>query len=175
MKIVNRTRYSTRELRTVVCRAYALAAKTEGKLKRWRQVKFTVVPATQRACSGWAYLGGYNGRLRVPKREVAAAPLFRLAWHEIMHLYGYTHRQFQTYPTAAETDAAVSDSVLYEQQPKAKPKLDRQMIRFERTLAGIARWQSKLKRAQNALRELNRRKRYYERVLPAAASRREKP
>lgn len=43
---------------------------------------------------------------------------------------------------------------------KSKPaKPDR---RYAAVLAGIARWESKLKRAENALKKLNRKRKYYE-------------
>jgi hypothetical protein len=47
-----------------------------------------------------------------------------------------------------------------------KPKLERpiQDIRRARVLASIKRWQGKLKRAQSALRKLERKRRYYEKV-----------
>lgn len=48
-----------------------------------------------------------------------------------------------------------------EEAPQADPRAKRQA----QVLAGIARWESKLKRAENALRKLRKQARYYERTL----------
>lgn len=53
--------------------------------------------------------------------------------------------------------------------PKAaRPKPDAQVVRYERTLAGIKRWEGKAKRAATALGKLRRQARRYDRVLRAA-------
>lgn len=44
-----------------------------------------------------------------------------------------------------------------------KPKVDPIVIRHKRVLQGIKRWTTKLKRAQTALKKLERQRRYYER------------
>jgi hypothetical protein len=52
-------------------------------------------------------------------------------------------------------------------QPKAsdKPKPTAQEVRYQRTLESIDRWESKLKRAENALKKLTAKRKYYERAL----------
>ena len=47
-------------------------------------------------------------------------------------------------------------------RPAAKPKADPKQLRYKRTLEGIARWESKAKRAKTALVKLNARRKYYE-------------
>jgi hypothetical protein len=44
---------------------------------------------------------------------------------------------------------------------------DARKVGLARTLAAIARWEAKQRRAENALRKLTRRKRYYERAIAA--------
>lgn len=52
-------------------------------------------------------------------------------------------------------------------EPKPKPEVDPTQVARERTLASISRWSTKAKRAENALRKLRRRLRYYDRKLAA--------
>ena len=51
-------------------------------------------------------------------------------------------------------------------ETKPKAPADRKAVRQQRVDASIKRWQSKMKRAQNALKKLQRQQRYYERVNP---------
>lgn len=52
-------------------------------------------------------------------------------------------------------------------QPKTgdKPKPTAQQVRYQRTLDSIARWEAKYKRAENALKKLAAKRKYYERAL----------
>lgn len=47
----------------------------------------------------------------------------------------------------------------------SKPQPTAQETRYQRTLASIDRWEAKYKRAENALKKLQARKKYYERAL----------
>lgn len=53
-------------------------------------------------------------------------------------------------------------------KPEEKPRPDQRQQRYQRTLQAIERWESKLKRAENALRKLVARKRYYDRNMQKA-------
>lgn len=48
--------------------------------------------------------------------------------------------------------------------------IDVKAIKLQRTEAAIARWEAKLKRAQNALKKLGHRQRYYHKAVSAQAS-----
>lgn len=50
-------------------------------------------------------------------------------------------------------------------KPKAKAAPDKRAVRYQQTLASIGRWDAKLRRAENALKKLVARKRYYEKTL----------
>lgn len=52
-------------------------------------------------------------------------------------------------------------------EPKPAPEVDHARTRRDSTLASISRWTTKAKRAENALRKLRRRLRYYDRKLAA--------
>ncbi len=49
-------------------------------------------------------------------------------------------------------------------RPKPKPEIDRRSLRASRIEAGIKRWQTKLKRAENALRKLRQQQRRMQRA-----------
>jgi hypothetical protein len=52
-------------------------------------------------------------------------------------------------------------------KPAPKPPKDPKLVRYEAVIASIERWRAKLRRAQNALRKLQTRERYYQRTLVA--------
>lgn len=52
-------------------------------------------------------------------------------------------------------------------KPKAKAAVDARQRRYQRVLARIKAWETKRKRAENALKKLRQQRRYYERVLAA--------
>ncbi len=51
--------------------------------------------------------------------------------------------------------------------PPEKSPVDKRKLAYERVLAGIERWESKMKRAKNALAKLNRRRAGFERHMAA--------
>lgn len=57
-------------------------------------------------------------------------------------------------------------------EPKAQPPVEIRQVRYERTLKNIKTWERKAKRANNALRKLHTRRKYYERELAAMRSER---
>jgi hypothetical protein len=179
MKIRNETDYPTLAIRRVVCEVYRRTAKTEGPLPLWDRVRFDVVYSRQGGESGYAYRRGTLSRLRIGRGGLDPARLARLADHELLHLYGHRHMGMpcgrgDTYWTTEylERFAWARDLVgemMLEMAP-AQPSLDeRRARRMEQISAAIGRWESKLKRAENALRKLRARARRLVAVAPALA------
>lgn len=99
-------------------------------------------------------------------------------WREFVHeLSHYLH--YKTHPQARPHDYSHAyvearmvkhvieqgwlDGKLKPKERAAKPKPDRDTVERARIEAAIKRWNSKALRAKNALRKLERRRRYYER------------
>jgi len=107
-----------------------------------------------------------------PKRERSR----ETGWHDLVHMIShYCHRQKNPgqRPHAAGHESIERDLVLYVREQgwldgrlrrpeKAKP--DVKAVRYERVVAGIARWETKLRRAETALRKLKRQRARYERL-----------
>jgi hypothetical protein len=68
-------------------------------------------------------------------------------------------------PVPATAPETAQDALAIIEAPKAPPSAREH--RYERTIAGIKRWQAKEKRAKTALKKLVARRRYYERTLSA--------
>ncbi len=187
MKIKNNTRYPTRELRSIFCEVHNRIAKQEGRLRWWDRVEVEIVysrgherwkivddpeaPNGRRYerhriphSTGYAYLGGTYARLRLPKGECKRDSAAYLFGHELMHLYGYNHGQWVDRVAWREG----IEGTLTEAPPKAKPRPDLQMKRYHDLLERRAEWEKKLRRAQNALKRIKPKVRYYERTLRAA-------
>ncbi len=169
MKVTNTTRYPTALLRTIICRAHAENAKSRGRLRTWGRVEIKIRRSLRGSyTSGHAYLNGTYAVLTLPAPTCTAAQLYRLAWHELQHLYGYRHSNMGLYyPPDEETQrecAGLPERMTEEpRKPKAKP--DRQQTAYTRTLAAIKRWETKAKRAETALKKLRRRQAYYEKTM----------
>jgi hypothetical protein len=68
--------------------------------------------------------------------------------------------------TAPETPRYTVNDPLTQVREK-KPKPDIKVVRYERAIASLKRWQSKAKRAETAVRRYRKQVRYYERAMAA--------
>lgn len=107
MKIVKNTSpYQTRQIRSVICAVHAHMRKLERRpAPNWKRLR---VKIRSRAWghSGWAYYEG-KGRahgkdwdvlLSLSRQGCTIRQLALLTYHELMHTYGYRHRQFNDIP-----------------------------------------------------------------------------
>jgi hypothetical protein len=95
--------------------------------------------------------------------------------HELAHIRGQNHaamrgaaRYDYRNPAYKTFYAWAADFPIALKTPAPKAKPDPQLALYARTLAGVRRWETKLKRATKALQKLRKRRSYYERVLTAA-------
>lgn len=128
MRIENGTDYDGRFLRSLLCGVHRWLAKTEGRLPQWRRVRFEIRYTRTAPGSGHAYLRGTYALLRIPRpdaevragiwrgskyewegdgyRGARVENLVGLAWHEMLHLYGYRHSAMaRHYPDETESRA----------------------------------------------------------------------
>ena len=176
MKIRNDTRYSTRLLHSIFTATYHDLAKVEGELSGWKHYTFDVVYARTKDYTGHAFIKGAWAKIRLPKRVANVVDIANLVEHELLHSYGYKHGAMggAHYPWTGRHNVQRNKALLAkfgaaisETEPKARPKQDIQTHRHQLVLAGIARWESKLKAAQTRLKNLRQKKRYYEKALAA--------
>jgi len=129
--------------------------------------------------TGLYYRGEHRIELRIPP-DATKWRLAVLIAHEMHHAAGrrggrsneYWMRRSDKYGFtvgARELYSWVNDLPLDKQKPKAqKPKLtseDKARAMLERTNKNIAVWETKLKRAKNALKKYNKTRKYYEKRL----------
>jgi hypothetical protein len=114
MRIVkNTTRFENRVLRSLICRVHAHMKKLEGRpAPHWKGLRVAI--GSRQRYSGRAYLhgGGYGWSdwdvyLSLPP-EATERRTASLVYHELMHTYGYRHRQYNDIP-AAELEALFPD------------------------------------------------------------------
>lgn len=99
-------------------------------------------------------------------------------WHEVVHDVSHRcawrlHPGVKTHSTqhafleremiAYAVRSGWLDGKLRRPERPAKPKPNPAEVRYQRVLAAIARWEAKRRRAVNALKRLERRRRHYER------------
>jgi hypothetical protein len=185
MKIINETGYETRPLATIIRR---VAAEELEPSKRKRAVITIKYQRRGTRKLGHATIGGTRCSLLVPRPEVPppAVPQFdreqfaKICAHEFAHLRGMRHRQMRGNPRYdwVEGDRGWRKHVqkmeycagvlITLKRPKSRPK-DTDATKLSRVLLRISDWETKRKRAENALRKYKKRQRYYERKLQCAA------
>lgn len=109
-----------------------------------------------------------------PKREAWGDAT--AGWRDLVHMLShYAHRQLhpRAKPHAGSHHFLEKEMVEYviksgwldgRLRKKSTPKPDHRDVRRERTAASIKRWETKMKRAETALRKLKKRAAYYERL-----------
>ncbi len=176
MKITNKTRHSTREIRRVLSLVHAGMARTEGRLPTWAHLRVEVVPKRKGSgtWSGYASFDGYRMCLRL-RRVIPFETLAQACAHELMHSYGHKHPRGMGSSFNASANAFVRvirdrlpAGVLVEKKV-AKKTRPGDTEKIEAVDAAIKRWTSKAKRAATAIRKLRAKRKYHERRLAKAA------
>jgi len=172
MKIIKNTSYfDTVKLKSLFSTVHNLLAKAEGRLKHWKELK-VIVRDKEWGYSGQCLLGGYSWRsnewdmfLSVSKDQDTRALAYLFA-HELMHSYGYNHKQYRHDPLTKEQHYFIKDkykNVIMHKVKKAKPKKDIISIRFARMQKREKSWGRKLKLATSHLKKVKREIKVYKR------------
>lgn len=93
MRIVNKTRYATKELRAIACAVNRETSRTEGQMPHWSRLVLTVVYG-RTGYTGHAW--GARARICLPKREARVREMALVIDHEFHHCRGFGHDKFCT-------------------------------------------------------------------------------
>ncbi len=112
-------------------------------------------------------------KLRLPREgtegKLDIYQLAHLFEHDLAHCRGYKHKgmcSLNSWKHATPEQYPYLDGMeVGHHVSKAKPKPAAKDLRYQRVLANITRWKTKAKRAENALKKLDRQRRYYENAL----------
>lgn len=176
MKIINKTRYDTRLLRSIICATYNRLKNTEGALYFWKGLKITITSGRRRRhkhlAGGRAGIDAPYMRLFLPTDRCDTADFAFTIDHELLHNYGYDHRKMPTKRIGDYRDdfrwaAEKYGEYIYPKALKEKPAVDLQTRRYERLCQREKTWLSKESRAKKALAKIRKSKRYYENQLAA--------
>ena len=193
MKVVNSTRWSTRDIRAIVLR-------TAKQRFTSRQIKWLVVRVDYRSGRGWFWAGTHsrynatNIRLVLPRTgTVDPADMAAILYHEMGHSLGANHREMTDRNFAYRTNGPGSPLVSFrrvtEEQHEewfgwAKALPIRHLIppakardvtaerdqRLTLAHAGLARWTTKSRRAATAIRKYKATISRIERTIRTAAA-----
>lgn len=197
MKLVNKTRWNTADLRAFIGRVAQDELPAAGRKRLHVTVQTTRLP--RKTARGYAYYGTpeHPGRVTImlPLPEDATSGLdyiylATLVAHELAHSRGARHRQINKSAIYDPRYAADASREYYAwamtlpikpaapQAPrKAIPKTVAINRKLEACRAKVKQYETKLKRTQTLLRKWNRKVRYYQRQAQAAApvAQREEP
>lgn len=164
LKIVNKTKWNTDHLRAFVMRA---RAEVFGEHARGKKLVVTFVTSRRYgSVSGYAYIGGTNSRIRIPKDAIDKRSLAQILKHELAHNAGANGERWMRrskdlgfrHPEWRQTVEWADALPLEKAAPKPKPTKGE---RVERALAIAQRrkkeWQTRAKRAATALKKWTRR------------------
>lgn len=195
MKLTNSTGYDTAAMRRILVQVHNELTRYEGhRLRRWARVEVEVVKRNEGSVgtSGYAYINGIYTRLRLPRppnNHCSVQQLIRIAWHEFLHLYGYSkeidgHGLGRAGFPSPDAEDRIRHAAgfelrggqggwplpLKEDTPRALPltTTQLQLVRYQRVLDREAKWLTKQRRARNALKKIANQKRYYQKQLRAA-------
>ncbi len=176
MRIINRTLFDTRSLRSVLCAALRADEKEDGRLPGWQRdgLRIVVVHARYRnRVSGYATYNGTRMRLRLPD-DPSLESVVWLFLHELAHIRGEHHRQMSDtvlHRMAAEIVAANPGLALRPKTsptPKAKPPM--RLVRYEHAKAMLEAKERAAARIKRQADKWRRKVRYYERAMRVAAA-----
>lgn len=111
MRITSNTSpYDTKALRKLVVQAHAYIRRYEGdNAPHWEALEISIRGRHKRKhMTGSAVVAGKFIRLTLPDR-LTARRLLWLSYHELMHCFGYRHRQFKDIPAAELEQVIPSD------------------------------------------------------------------
>lgn len=180
MKITNKTKWQTKHLRAFISEVMKQAPEhlrrkmLDEKYRSRLEVEIRYNKAGQRGdyVCGRAAINSYWMRLLVGGHAIDRVDLAHVIMHELAHTLGYRHPDMEGNPNFMRVGrwrdvyAWAEELPLELVTPKAKPQgAELQAIRYGRVLAAKERWLAKFKRAQNALRKLNRQENYYANAL----------
>ena len=177
MRVINKTNWRTDQLKAIAQRVAKDELDPE-KAKRMTITFETTRPRYKRAYSSGRchYLGGNSIIVRLHKDLQNKTDLAGTLAHEMAHARGMDHGQMRNSPRYSRVGNyreiyAYAEAMPLEHKPrKTRPAVDIQAVRHQRTLASIKRWETKLKRAQTALKKLRAQDRYYSKALAAKAA-----
>jgi hypothetical protein len=163
MKVVNHTDYDTRTLRGIFAAVHANSGRKPHP--RWKHVVVTVVYSRRGGVSGKAWYNGTGIHCRLSRGAVPARDVAALFLHELLHSLGYRHGQGGLRSCGIgnqlrEVAAFIPESTLEEvEMVKPKPTIDdKRAAKLASIEARIAKWESKLRRAEKAIAKLKREK-----------------
>lgn len=185
MRIVNESRYETAPLRAII-RRVATVELDPSKRKRVtvyiRETKRGVTRSDElgTGCLGWARIGGSRCVLYVPANFQRFDPetFAHVCAHEMGHLRGLRHPEMRGFSAYAWTPdwrgyvrkmGYLDGITVTIKPPKRKPRLTDE-DKLARVEANLARWQPKLRRAENAIKKYEKQARYYRRKIEVAAA-----
>lgn len=176
MKIVRNTSpYCTRDVKRVVVAVHRQMKRLEARpAPNWKNLRLCIRTRSS-GVSGWAYFHGHGDHkwdvhLSLPRSGLSEQRLAWLAYHELMHTYGYSHRQYTDAKPEELAQWFPSNAPMKLKTKKSKRVVPIQDVRHARVAAQLKSWTTKAKRAETAMRKLRAKLRYYERQAEKRAS-----
>jgi len=158
MKLINKTRYRTAELR----RWTKLVANKIGvyDTRRYRRQVYFVYRRRGARVMGRGSLGGAWIIVKMLRGRQNLGEMLGIIEHEFYHNLGQTHDVMSNGGRCANWQEF--EAQWLEERQIEKPNIDRKKVRHEKVIRQISDKERRVKRLQNALKKLYKKRRYYE-------------
>jgi len=169
MKVVNKTKWNTMDLRKIFCRCLKKDEKAEGKLYQRKRLTVHVHARRQNrgVCSGEATYNGIWIQINIPKdmNERLIESICYVFLHELQHTRGYHHGQFSEIVLRDMAKVIAPDYTLTKTIEVKKEAPDIQQIRYDRAVINLKKAETRFKRAKTIYKKWTLKVKYYEKVF----------
>lgn len=164
LNIINHTSYKTSDLRAVLKRTHRKFYNTHGKLS---YVNVVVKPGRNSGVSGYAWYHQHDVVLKISnKYEPDVACVARVAYHEMLHCIGWKHEDMADRHQYA-LDVSFVEGMCISKVVKEKKSAPTVIDNISKLESRKKTWLSKLKRAENAIKKIDKKIKYYKnKALP---------
>jgi len=185
MQITNKTNYDTRTMSRVFRVVFTSVAKSIGQHTPHfnRSLRRSLCVEVKYVREGYGYTGSARSNwmiLRLPRNELFIPMLAWLFDHEVRHNHGHDHgwKKFPKHMMHVDDEQAMkthgwvleklslTHHTITENEPEKKPKPtneEKQAQKIARLLERRKAWLTKKKRADNAIKKINKSLKYYQR------------
>lgn len=158
MRIIKNTSvFDTFFIKRVCVATHVHMAKVEGRLAQWDYLQLKI-ENKRSGYSGHAYYNGSYMHFSLSS-YLLAKQLVKLAYHELMHVYGYRHRQ--GCDPSSQDIAVICKALIIDPDtpvPRSALATKRNLVedRYQRMLKRQQMWAVKLKRAKTAYEKVSK-------------------
>lgn len=162
MKVINKTNYDTRYLRSL----FIKCEKHEGTNHKHREVRVIFNRHTWRI-GGYAWYDSSSVVMKLPRKEANIRRVAQVYIHEVGHNLGLHHKDM-SFSNTIDVSWLPDENILLKKPKVAKSKLNIVEVRAKRAQKKLDGWNKKLNQAKTFVKKYRAKVKYYEKKMAAS-------